>query len=369
MATGRKPAIPPLRTTDLRELQAVISNIRERLDRLDAAVASASSSVGATTATTTSSASTAASADTADTLTTARAFDLAGVTTDGPHNFDGSSDVTIEVLEIPLALLEQDGAATADVMAWDGSQGWTPATLIDPMSPIDHGALMGLGDDDHPHYLNEARANDLYSVLGHTHDASEIAGLLANVLEDYGDMIVGQSGGAPSRLPIGLDDQVLKVVGGLPSWETQDDWTYLVLGSDHTNSTTTTSDVPTLQMLFGAAGSYEFEGRLLVQTASTAAMPRLTAYEPDNANGAWMITMTQGTTSVLEATGGTGATGGFTASGTARHANLPMLADVSAFYIATAAATTPWKMGLVSETAGQAVTVLAGSFIRWRKLP
>jgi len=35
----------------------------------------------------------------------------------------------------------------------------------------DHGALSGLGDNDHPQYLTEAEADALYSLLGHTHGA------------------------------------------------------------------------------------------------------------------------------------------------------------------------------------------------------
>lgn len=462
MATSRrKPAIPPLRSTDLRELQQVISNIRERLDQLDDAVASAAA--GTATSSTRVSGS-ASSARTADTLTTPRNFDLAGVVTAGPQPFDGSDDVTIEVLEVPLALLEQDGATVAQVLAWDGSGGWTPTTLLDTEGPIDHGALMGLADDDHPHYLNQARGDARYSQLGHTHSTEAVTGLVeliqdtfagsavagsgvtityddgagtltfeatgggsggfANPMLDYGDLIVGQSAGSPARLapgadgqvltmsaglpswqdptgggggmpnpmldfgdliygqsagsparlPIGAEGQVLRVVSGLPSWDDEaagggDRWTYLKLTADHINGTVTPSDIPDLQFNFPSAGSYEIEGKLLVQTEFAAVHPRLTAYEPNNANGAWVIFITQNTSSGFTATGGTGATGGITSGGTARNVNLPMLAYVDAFYIASAASTTPWKMGLVSETSNTNVRVLAGSFVRWRKLP
>lgn len=33
----------------------------------------------------------------------------------------------------------------------------------------DHGALTGLGDDDHTQYHNNARGDARYSALGHTH--------------------------------------------------------------------------------------------------------------------------------------------------------------------------------------------------------
>lgn len=41
----------------------------------------------------------------------------------------------------------------------------------------DHGALTGLGDDDHTQYHNDARGDARYSQLGHTHTESEITDL------------------------------------------------------------------------------------------------------------------------------------------------------------------------------------------------
>lgn len=388
MATSRrKPAIPPLRTLELRELQLLFSNIRERLDQVDQALATvgAASAATSTSATTASSASTAISAGTADSLSASRDFDLAGVTTDGPHAFDGTGNVTIEILEIPLALLEQDGATVAQVLAWDGSGGWTPVTLLDPVGPIDHGALLGLGDDDHPHYLNETRADALYSAIGHVHDLADVtglsaalAGVLANPLQDYGDLIVGQSGGGAGRLPVGAEGQVLRVVAGLPAWDDEsaggggmanpmtsfgdlifgqsagsparlavgaegqvlrvvsglpawddetaggggggmtnpmldygdmivgqsaggparlapgtdgqvltmtaglpaweaggaDPWTYLVLGSDHTTTSTSSGDVSALQFTPDANSVYVIEAHLMISTTNTAAGAR-----------------------------------------------------------------------------------------------
>lgn len=38
----------------------------------------------------------------------------------------------------------------------------------------DHGALTGLGDDDHTQYHNDTRGDARYSLLGHTHTASQV---------------------------------------------------------------------------------------------------------------------------------------------------------------------------------------------------
>src|SRR3712207_2503643 len=45
----------------------------------------------------------------------------------------------------------------------------------------DHGALTGLGDDDHPQYHNNARGDARYSQLGHGHAKSDITGLIADL--------------------------------------------------------------------------------------------------------------------------------------------------------------------------------------------
>lgn len=46
-----------------------------------------------------------------------------------------------------------------------GTKGWHNL----PSNVVDHGLLIGLGDDDHPQYLNTTRGNALYASLTHTH--------------------------------------------------------------------------------------------------------------------------------------------------------------------------------------------------------
>jgi hypothetical protein len=48
----------------------------------------------------------------------------------------------------------------------------------------DHGALTGLGDDDHTQYLNNARGDARYSQLGHTHPGT--AATMLNLVDDFG---------------------------------------------------------------------------------------------------------------------------------------------------------------------------------------
>lgn len=59
------------------------------------------------------------------------------------------------------------------VMQFKNAAGtWTDFGAGDGVT--DHGALTGLGDDDHPQYHNDARGDLRYSQLGHTHTASQV---------------------------------------------------------------------------------------------------------------------------------------------------------------------------------------------------
>lgn len=49
--------------------------------------------------------------------------------------------------------------------------------ITTPSGVTDHGALTGLGDDDHTQYLNNARGDARYSALGHGHAISDVTGL------------------------------------------------------------------------------------------------------------------------------------------------------------------------------------------------
>jgi hypothetical protein len=44
-----------------------------------------------------------------------------------------------------------------------------------PSGTSDHGELLGLGDDDHPQYLNNTRGDARYAPVSHTHVAADIS--------------------------------------------------------------------------------------------------------------------------------------------------------------------------------------------------
>ena len=45
------------------------------------------------------------------------------------------------------------------------------------------------------------------------------AAVMQNPMTSIGDMVYGETGGVPTRLPIGSSNQVLTVSGGIPAWE------------------------------------------------------------------------------------------------------------------------------------------------------
>jgi hypothetical protein len=114
------------------------------------------------------------------------------------------------------------------------------------VTTTDHGALGGLGDDDHPQYLKltlvDAKGDLLVATAADTltrlavgsidHvltvDPSAAAGVvwrapiptLVNPMTAPADLIVGGTGGAPTRLASGSAGQVLSVAAGVLTWVT-----------------------------------------------------------------------------------------------------------------------------------------------------
>ena len=109
------------------------------------------------------------------------------------------------------------------------------ATTLHSHAVGDHGALTGLGDDDHTQYV------------------------LRSILTTNGDLFI-RSAGVIARLGIGSEDQVLTVVSGAPAWSTVpvDDgnrWSVLTNGDAATPELMWDSngDVIMLETIGGAA--------------------------------------------------------------------------------------------------------------------
>lgn len=53
----------------------------------------------------------------------------------------------------------------------------------------DHGVLLGLGDDDHPQYHNDARGDARYTLIGHSHVENDITDLQDYLTEAAADLL------------------------------------------------------------------------------------------------------------------------------------------------------------------------------------
>lgn len=100
-------------------------------------------------------------------------------------------DLTAEYLHIPGFFQATDPGAIGAGKLWIDTSGGTGLWEMklrnatdDGWEPIsggsgftDHGVLLGLGDDDHPQYHNDARGDVRYAPLAHTHGEGDITDL------------------------------------------------------------------------------------------------------------------------------------------------------------------------------------------------
>lgn len=106
---------------------------------------------------------------------------------DVAHNADGTlKNGTVA----PAQLSTTNTPSGGQVLSYDnGSFGWVNVSGV---GPVDHGALTGLSDDDHPQYLNAARGDARYytqsqvdtALTGkanstHSHTQADVTGLSA----------------------------------------------------------------------------------------------------------------------------------------------------------------------------------------------
>jgi hypothetical protein len=158
-----------------------------------------------------------------------------------PAAFVGATDPSlVPANQVTPFKLWIDTSAAAPVLRYRDAAG----TAWVALTTADHGALGGLGDDDHPQYLKLALVDakgDLLVGTGVdalarvpvglvdqvlTADPLAAAGVawkppvptLVNPMTTAQDLIVGGTAGAPTRLGVGTDGQVLAVVAGALAW-------------------------------------------------------------------------------------------------------------------------------------------------------
>jgi len=147
-------------------------------------------------------------------------------------------------------------------------------------------------------------------------------------------------------------------------------WTYAFLASDHTNTTTTPTDVPGLAFTPAANKRYEVEGRFFVRAAATTTGAQIGVVwptgivapsaahlgSPSSATALTLANVTRGTTGAANATGVPSTT-------------LEALGLLTAVLTTGASPSGTFKIRLDSEVAASEARMLAGSFIRYREIP
>ena len=152
--------------------------------------------------------------------------------------------------------------------------------------------------------------------------------------------------------------------------------TVLITTADFSNSTVTPTMVTNLAFTCAPSTTYEFEGILLVQSASTAVMPKISLTGPGET--AWVIYETRflsslsgaGTNEFIMASVAWSAGGSIVTNNTVMPvANTNCIMRVSGRFRTTSSQpTSPFAIYLQSGTAATAVKVMADSGLRIRKI-
>lgn len=151
----------------------------------------------------------------------------------------------------------------------------------------------------------------------------------------------------------------------VPTW---DGWTYLTLGTDFSNSTTTMADVTGMAFTPAPGATYIVEGLLRLRSAAATTGPQTGIVWPTNVgDGVYYTQQASAAGSTTPRYGNTSAN--FT-SGVADIADAtgswPQFLSVS--FDTASNASGDFKLTLRSEVAASNVTMKAGSFIRYRRI-
>lgn len=160
---------------------------------------------------------------------------------------------------------------------------------------------------------------------------------------------------------------------GDATWATpsggSDPWTYLKLTSDFTTSSATAVDITGLGFLPVANTVYEFEAQLMLKTATATVNPRTGfAWPTGMTSGVVNINQSQTATTQLLAFGSIAAAS-LIAVGGLTNTTAAWPAIVYGVAMAGATPSGNIRAQMASETAGTVVSVLAGSFLKYRIVP
>lgn len=193
-----------------------------------------------------------------------------------------------------------------------------------------------------------------FAAASHTHAAGDIvSGTIATARLGSGSA----SAGTFLR-----GDQTWAAAGG------SDPWTHVILGTDFSNSTTSNNAVTGLSFTPAANKRYLVEMFLLLRTAAATTGPR--------PGISWPSGLTDGASEVFAPNSNTAFASRLQGALTTQNAastGLPTttdsyLATGTAYFITGASPSGSFRVTLASEVAASAVTVRAGSFMRYREI-
>lgn len=199
-----------------------------------------------------------------------------------------------------------------------------------------------------------ARTNLDAAATAHNHAASEITSGTVDT----------------ARLGSGTADSTTFLRGD-QTWATpsggSDPWTYVVLGSDFTISTTSNNNVTGLSFAPSANERYHIEGYYLLQTATATTGARPGIAWPGGSTDSGAYTQAPNSLTAVAMQHGTAAAGTANAASTGLPVvNRSYAGQMQAILLMGGSPSGNFQITLASETAAVNVTMKAGSFIRYR---
>lgn len=171
-----------------------------------------------------------------------------------------------------------------------------------------------------------------------------------------------------------LPNNAAQFLNGVGSWAVpgggSDPWTVLQLGSAFATTSATAVDVTGLGFTPTANTTYEFEAKLMIRTAGAATVnPRVGfAWPTGMTDGVVSIHESQSATAEIQAHGNPNAAVLIAVGGLANNTQ-SWPARLVGMAVAGASPSGNLRLQLASESAGTSVSIIAGSFLRYRTVP